>query len=107
MSTKTHTRAQSLKDGVRLPRDIPAEGLAKQQPRSDAVEAGPERPATTNGAHDLGADLLVGAAAIATFLRQPRRRVQHWLDTDSIPSKKTGNLHTALKSKLRRHFGAD
>ena len=37
MLTKAHTRARSLKDGVRLPRDIPTEGHTEHD-----TEAGPE-----------------------------------------------------------------
>jgi hypothetical protein len=60
---------------------------------------------------DLGDDLLIGIDAIAEFLSQPRRRVQHWATTRAIPLTKTGSLWTATKSVLRRHFngpgGAD
>jgi hypothetical protein len=53
---------------------------------------------------DLGSDLLIGIDAIAEFLNQPRRRVQHWANTRAIPLTKTGALWTATKSVLRRHF---
>jgi hypothetical protein len=52
----------------------------------------------------LGEDLLIGIEAIASFLGQPRRRVQHWADTRAIPLIKTGNLWTGSKSVLRLHF---
>jgi hypothetical protein len=53
---------------------------------------------------DLGDDLMVGIDVIAAFLKQPRRRVQHWADTGALPLRKTGNLWTGTKSALRRHF---
>jgi hypothetical protein len=37
-------------------------------------------------------------------LKQPKRRVQHWVDEGLIPVSKTGVLWTALKSQLRQHF---
>jgi hypothetical protein len=52
----------------------------------------------------LGEDLLIGIDAIAAFLGQPRRRVQHWANTRAIPLTKTGALWTASKTVLRRHF---
>jgi hypothetical protein len=65
-----------------------------------------ERPASSarDPHDDFGDDLLVGIKAIAAFLNQPERRVQHWADTRVIPLSKTGFLYTGLKSKLRAHF---
>ena len=61
-------------------------------------------PASQRDPDDLGDDLLVGIGSIAAFLKQPRRRVQHWADTGAIPLSKTGFLWTGMKSELRRHF---
>jgi Helix-turn-helix domain len=56
---------------------------------------------------DLGNDLLVSVDQIAAYLKQPRRRVQHWVDRRLIPCSKTGNSWTALKSELRKHFAGE
>jgi hypothetical protein len=52
----------------------------------------------------LGEELLIGIDAIAAYLGQPRRRVQHWANTRAIPLTKTGALFTATKSVLKQHF---
>jgi hypothetical protein len=58
----------------------------------------------SKGELELGDDLLVGVTQIAEHLKQPRRRVQYWVDHHLIPVSKTGTLWTALKSELRQHF---
>ena len=55
----------------------------------------------------LGDDLLIGIKRIAAYLKQSKRRTQHWHDTKAIPTRKVGGLIIGLKSKLRVHFGAD
>jgi hypothetical protein len=65
----------------------------------------PAPAAVNQAAETLGDDLLVGITNIAKYLKQPKRRVQNWHDTQAIPTDKTGGLITTTKSKLNAHFG--
>jgi hypothetical protein len=49
-------------------------------------------------------DVLIGTRAIADFIGIDERKCFHWLANGYIPASKTGNLWTATRSQLRRHF---
>jgi hypothetical protein len=50
--------------------------------------------------------LLVGVPAIADEIKQPMRRVRHWLQTGKLSSpRKVGAAWVVSRSALRREFG--
>ena len=49
---------------------------------------------------ELGDDLLVGAPAIAAYLKVNERRVYHWATQSYIPTFKIGPLIAARRSEL-------
>jgi len=49
---------------------------------------------------ELGTDLLVGAPAIAAYLKVNERRVYHWATQSYIPTFKIGPLIAARRSEL-------
>jgi hypothetical protein len=52
----------------------------------------------------LGDDLLVGAPAIAKYLKVNERRVYHWAAQSYIPTFKIGPLIAARRSELDQHL---
>ncbi len=50
--------------------------------------------------NELGDDLLIGAPAIAAYLRVNERRVYHWATRSFIPTFKIGLLIAARRSEL-------
>jgi hypothetical protein len=52
----------------------------------------------------LGADLLVGAKAIAAFTGLPARKVYWFAETQKIPTGRLGSVLIASKKALREHF---
>ena len=51
-------------------------------------------------ASNLGDDLLLGAPAVAAYLKVNERRVYHWAAQGYIPTFKIGNLIAARRSEL-------
>jgi hypothetical protein len=55
----------------------------------------------------LAQDLLIGAAAIATFLGLTERAARHQIDEGEIPHVRMGRLIVGSKRVLRNHFSPD
>jgi hypothetical protein len=74
--------------------------------RSPASRGFDTTTATPNP-HDLAADILHGAQAIANYIGVDLRRAFYLLQHGYIPAVKTGATWTSTKSRLRRHFNGE